>query len=128
MFSVFLRVVGSVQLALGLAYLFAPGAVLASMGHTAPAPDLYYPLGMLAARFIAYGLGFWLISRQAGQHSLWVGLMALIQAIDLGVGVAYTAAGVVPWQLSAFPMFNAAWIGLVCALWVLRQRRTLVAA
>jgi hypothetical protein len=128
MFSLFLRVVGSVQLVLGLAYLLAPGAILASMGHTVPAPDLYYPLGMLAARFIAYGLGFWVISRQAGRHLLWVGLMALIQAIDLGVGVYYTAAGVVPWQLSAFPMFNAVWIGLVCALWAMRQRRTLVPA
>jgi hypothetical protein len=128
MFSVFLRVVGSVQLVLGLAYLLAPGAILASMGHTVPAPDLFYPLGMLAARFIAYGLGFWLISRQAGQNLLWVGLMALIQAIDLGVGVYYTASGVVPWQLSAFPMFNAVWIGLVCALWAIRQRQTVVVA
>jgi hypothetical protein len=127
MFSLFLRVVGSVQLVLGLAYLFAPGAILASMGHSVPASDLYYPLGMLAARFIAYGLGFWLISRQAGQHLLWVALMALIQAIDLGVGVYYTTVGAVPWQLSAFPMFNAVWIGLVCALWALRQRRTPVA-
>jgi hypothetical protein len=128
MFSVFLRVVGSVQLVLGLAYLFAPGAILANMGHTVPAHDLYYPLGMLAARFIAYGLGFWLISRQARQHLLWVGLMALVQAIDLGVGAYYTAAGVVPWQLSAFPMFNAVWIGLVCAIWTARQRSALAAA
>jgi hypothetical protein len=123
MFTVFLRVVGSVQLVLGLGYLLAPGLVLQSMGHTAAAPDLYYPLGMLAARFVAYGLGFWIISRQAGQHALWVGLMALIQAIDLAVGVFYTATGVVPWQLSAFPMFNAVWIGLVCLLWYARQSR-----
>jgi hypothetical protein len=35
---------------------------------------------------------------------------------------------VVPWQLSAFPMFNAVWIGLVCALWAIRQRQTVVVA
>lgn len=122
MFTAFLRVVGSVQILLGVAYLLMPGLLLQQMGHSIPAPDLYYPLGMLAARFLAYGVGFWMISRQAGQHVLWVGLMAWIQGIDLGVGIFYTATGVVPWQLSAFPMFNAVWIGAVCALWCLRQK------
>lgn len=128
MFTVFLRVVGSVQLLLGVAYLLFPGVVLQRMGHSAVAPDLYYPLGMLAARFIAYGLGFWIISRQAKDHALWVALMGLIQAIDLAVGIFYTAAGVVPWQLSAFPMFNSVWIGATCAVWSLRQRRLLASA
>ena len=123
MFTVFLRVVGSVQLALGMAYLFFPGALLQQMGHSAAAPDLYYPLGMLAARFVAYGLGFWIISREAKEHALWVALMGLIQAIYLGVGMAYTATGVLPLQLSAFPMFNAVWIGTTCAIWFLRQNR-----
>lgn len=125
MFTLFLRVVGSVQLALGVAYLLFPGVFLQQMGHTAAAPDLYYPLGMLAARFIAYGVGFWIISRQAHNHVLWVALMGLIQAIDLVVGMVYTIAGVVPLQLSAFPMFNAVWIGVICAIWSLRQRRLL---
>ena len=123
MFTVFLRLVGSVQLALGMAYLFIPGIVLHQMGHSAAAPDLYYPLGMLAARFIAYGVGLWIISQQAKEHALWVTLMGLIQAIDLGVGIVYTATGVVPLQLSAFPMFNAAWIGATCTIWYLRQNR-----
>lgn len=128
MFTVFLRVVGSVQLALGVAYLLVPGVFLHQMGHSAAAPDLYYPLGMLAARFIAYGAGFWIISREAKDHALWVALMGLIQAIDLAVGIYYTAVGVVPLQLSAFPMFNAVWIGVTCAVWSLRQRRRLVSA
>jgi hypothetical protein len=128
MFSFFLRVVGSVQLVLGLAYLFVPGVVLQQMGHSAAPVDLYYPLGMLAARFIAYGAGFWIISRQAREHALWVALMGLIQAIDLGVGLFYTASGVLPLKLSALPMFNAVWIGATCALWYLRQNRTQVGA
>ncbi len=123
MFTVFLRVVGSVQMVLGAAYLLAPGLFLAQMGHSAAAPDLYYPLGMLAARFVAYGIGFWVISKQATNHALWVGLMGLIQGIDLIVGVVYTATGVVPLQLSAFPMFNAVWIGAICGIWYLRQQR-----
>jgi hypothetical protein len=126
MFTVFLRVVGSVQLALGLAYLFLPSVVLHQMGHSAVSPDLYYPLGMLAARFIAYGMGFWIISRQAQEHALWVALMGLIQAIDLGVGIVYTVSGVLPLQLSAFPMFNAVWIGSTCAMWYFHQNRAKV--
>lgn len=126
MFTVFLRVVGAIQLVLGLAYLFIPDVVLHQMGHSAVARDLYYPLGMLAARFIAYGLGLWIVSRQAQGHAIWVALMGLIQAIDLGVGIVYTAAGVLPLQLSAFPMFNAVWIGSTCAIWSLYQKRAKV--
>ena len=126
MFTVFLRVVGTLQLVLGAAYLFIPAIVLQQMGHSAATPDLYYPLGMLAARFVAYGLGFWIISRRAGDHALWVGLMGLIQFIDLAVGVAYTAADVVPLKLSAFPMFNAVWIGATCTVWYLRHGRATV--
>lgn len=122
MFSFFLRTVGAIQMLLGLAYLFVPATLLQQLGHTAVAPDLYYPLGMLAARFLAYGSGFWLISRQPKQHTLWIMLMAQIQIIDLAVGLYYTASGVISLQLSAFPMFNAIWIGLICAIWVLRQR------
>lgn len=33
------------------------------------------------------------------------------------VGVFYTAAGVVPISLPAFPMFNPIWIGLLFVLW-----------
>ncbi|WP_280189376.1 hypothetical protein [Delftia sp. PS-11] len=123
MFSVFLRVVGVVQLVLGLAYLFMPGVLLQQMGHSSVSPDVYYPLGMLAARFIAYGLGLWIISRHAREHALWVALMGLIQLIDLGVGVFYSLSGVLPWRLSAFPMFNAVWIGAICSIWYLLQRR-----
>lgn len=121
MMSVFFRVVGAVQVLLGLSYLFFPTELLRQMGHSVPALDLNYPLGMLAARFLAYGAGFWLVSRQPGRHALWIALMAWIQAIDFGVGAFYTVTGVVPWQLSVFPMFNALWIGAVCAGWYLRQ-------
>lgn len=128
MFTWFLRIVGAVQIILGVAYLLVPGSLLAWMGHSAAAPDLYYPLGMLAARFVAYGLGFLLVSRAPQQHVLWIGLMALIQALDAAVGIYYSAAGVVSWHLSGFPLFNAAWIGGVCAVWAWRRRGAVKAA
>lgn len=117
MFPTALRVIAAIQILLGLAYLIAPEMLLLKMGHSVPAKDLLYPLGMLAARFLAYGIGLWIISAEAHRHLLWIRLMAFIQLIDLAVGAFYTATGVVPLALSAFPMFNALWIGLACADW-----------
>jgi hypothetical protein len=112
-----LKLIGAIQIILGLAYLFAPSLFLHSMGHSLPQPDIYYPLGMLAARFIAYGIALFVIADTAEQHVLWINFMILIQAIDLGVGIFYTAIGVLPLSLSAFPMFNAVWIILLLAIW-----------
>lgn len=112
-----LRLIGAIQIILGLAYLFAPSLFLQSMGHSLPQPDIYYPLGMLAARFIAYGIALIVIADTAEQHVLWLNFMILIQVIDLGVGIFYTVVGVLPLSLSAFPMFNAVWIILLLAIW-----------
>src|SRR6266567_3232788 len=116
MFSALLRLTGAIQIVLGLAYLFAPTPFLHLIGHSAPSPDLLYPLGMLAARFIAYGVGFWIVSGAPAAHLLWIRLMAVIQAIDFGVGAYYTFIGVVPLSLSVVPMVNAIWIGLFSGL------------
>ncbi len=112
-----LRLIGAIQLLLGVLYLFAPEFLLQSMGHSVPNADIFYPLAMLAARFIAYGIAFIYISRQAHIHRLWLDLMILIQAIDLGAGVFYTFTHTVSLQLSGFPMFNACWIMLLLWLW-----------
>jgi hypothetical protein len=120
-----LRLVGGVQIILGLLYLFFPAFILTSMGHSLPEPDIFYPLAMLAARFIAYGSAFIYIANQPQQHSLWLKVMILIQALDLAAGIYYTAAGIVPLSLSGFPMFNASWIILL--LWIWRPRSTTAA-
>ena len=93
--TILLRVVGAIQIILGLLYLFAPAFLLAAMGHTVPQADIFYPLGMLAARFIAYGLAFIYISSEPMKHILWIKFMILIQAIDLGAGIYYTLTGAV---------------------------------
>ncbi len=113
-----LRIVGFIQVVLGVMYLFAPAFMLKSMGHSVPSPDIFYPLGMLAARFIAYGMAFIYISKEPAKHRLWIVFMILIQAIDLLAGIYYTATGVVSLQLSGFAMFNATWIMILCYVWL----------
>ena len=112
-----LRVIALLQLLLGIGYLFAPRLMMSAMGHSLPAGDLLYPLGMLAARFIVYGLILFIVARSPADHVLWIDGMIMIQLIDLGVGIFYTAQGAVPLALSWLPMFNATWIILLLWLW-----------
>ena len=121
-----LRIIALLQLLLGFGYLFAPRLMMSAMGHSIPAEDLLYPLGMLAARFIVYGLILFIVARSPADHILWIDGMIMVQLIDLGVGIYYTAQGAVPLSLSRLPMFNAAWIILL--LWRWRPGKQMQAA
>jgi hypothetical protein len=109
-------IIGVVQLVLGALYLIAPLWFLTLMGHSSPA-DIAYPLGMLAARFIAYGIGMFVIASDPQKYRFWVLNMILIQLIDLGVGVFYTFTGVITLAHSGFPMFNAALFSILLWMW-----------
>jgi len=115
--KVLLRGIGVVQVVLGVLYLFVPMQFLALIGHSTPEADIAYPLGMLAARFLAYGVGMWYIARDPRKHLFWIYNMILIQAIDLAVGIFYTLTGVVALTHSAFPMFNATLFIVLLLLW-----------
>lgn len=115
--TVLLRLIGVVQIVLGLFYLFAPLTFLAMQGLSSPQADIGYPLGMLAARFIAYGIGMFFIANAPAQHRFWINNMILIQAIDLAAGIFYTATGVVALAHSGFPMFNATLFIVLLSLW-----------
>jgi hypothetical protein len=121
-----LRLVGAIQLILGLLYLTCPGFLLTAMGHSNPEADIYYPLAMLAARFIAFGVAFIYIATRVEQHSLWINFMILIQAIDLAAGIFYTSMHIVPLSLSGFPMFNAIWIIVLLWLWHPKNTKNLL--
>jgi hypothetical protein len=112
-------VVGLIQLVLGLLYLFVPAHLLHWMGHSPIPTDTAYPLGMLASRFIVYGVLFCLVARNPMKHLLLVAGMASIQLLDLLIGVYYTSTGVVSLHLSGFPIFNAVWICALCMFLVL---------
>ena len=115
--NVLLRIIGLIQVVLGLLYLFAPLQFLALLGHSVPEADIAYPLGMLAARFLAYGFGMFFIASAPEKHSFWIHNMIVIQVVDLVVGLFYTAMGTVDLALSGFPMFNAALFIILLTLW-----------
>lgn len=95
------------QFVLGILVLLAPGPFLGWMGLTLPPADNGYMLGMLGARFLAYGAGMVFLARSAVPDRFWVLNMAVIQAIDFGVGLAYLAGGRISLATAAFPMTNA---------------------
>jgi len=119
--TILLRVVGVLQLVLGTAYLLIPGALTEWM-KLSPAPhDANYAYGMLASRFIAYGIGMFVIANDPIRNIFWIKNMILVQVIDLGVGMFYTARGVLSLSSSAFPMFNAILIAGLLFLWMPKQ-------
>lgn len=115
--QVLLVVIGIVQLVLGALFLLAPQAIMGWMGLNIPAADNGYILGMLAARFIAFGLGMFWAARDPQGNLSWINAMIIVQVIDLAAGIFYTARGDVALSSSAFPMFNAALFTILLWLW-----------
>ena len=115
--KVLLRIIGVVQLILGAFYLFLPLQFLSMQGLSIPGVDNAYPLGMLAARFLAYGIGMLVIANAPEKNLFWINNMILIQAVDLVVGIFYTATGTVAIAHSGFPMFNATLFIILLSLW-----------
>jgi hypothetical protein len=96
------------QLALGALTLVAPGFFFAAMGLASPPPDTFYLIGMLASRFLVFGAVLVVLARRDAVEPLWLQAALGMQVIDLACGLFYTGSGVLPWTVSAFPMFNAA--------------------
>ena len=71
-FSVVCTLIGLSQLVLGALYLFAPQWFVAWQGLSAIGADIGYPLAMLAARFLVYGVGMIVIARNPGRYGIWL--------------------------------------------------------
>ncbi len=112
-----LWVIAISQLVLGALVLFLPNQFFFWMGLSRPQPDNLYMLGMLASRFLAYGIGMVFLARQPIPSRFWMRNMVLVQALDFAVGAAYLAQGVVTVSVVAFPMFNALVFGSLLWLW-----------
>ncbi|MBL9052464.1 MAG: hypothetical protein JNN02_01935 [Tabrizicola sp.] len=101
-------VIGLSQIVLAALYLAVPAGFVAWQGLTPPAADAGYPLAMLAARFLVYGIGMFHIARDLEGNLFWARGMVAIQLIDLAAGAAYLAAGLITPATALLPMVNAA--------------------
>lgn len=119
---ILLRLIGVVQIVLGIGLLFIPLTFVGMMGLSEVPSDSAYLLGMLAARFLAYGVGMFYVAKDPIKEKFWIKNMLAIQLIDLLVGVIYTLNGTLPLSVSAFPMFNAAIFSALLALWTPRNK------
>ena len=109
-------VIGLSQIVLAALYFFVPAGFVAWQGLTPPAADAGYPLAMLAARFLVYGIGMFRIARDPAGNLFWARGMVAIQLIDLTAGAAYLAAGIITPATAALPMVNAALFALALHL------------
>ena len=114
-----LWIIAASQLVLAALTLFAPLQFFGWMGLTVPAADNGYMIGMLGARFLAYGIGMAMLARSAQPSRFWIANMAMIQAVDLGLALVYVGLGLVPLAVAAFPAMNAA-LFTAGLLWCLR--------
>lgn len=126
--KILLWIIGISQLVLGGLTLFMPSTFFVMMGLSAPHADNQYMLGMLGARFIAYGIGMITLARQDSASLFWVRNMMLIQVIDFAVGAFYISTGTIDISVAAFPMFNAAIFTLLLGLWFRPNNQKIQAA
>lgn len=115
-FVIVARVVGLSQLALAALYLFAPIRFVTWQGLTPPAADACYPLAMLGARFLVYGVGMFILATDPRRHLFWARGMIVIQLLDLAAGAVYVATGAVAAGDAALPMVNASLFAAALAL------------
>lgn len=119
-----LWIIAASQLVLGALTLFLPLSFFGWMGLTVPPADTGYMIGLLGARFVAYGIGMAMLARQAEPSRFWMGNMLLIQVIDFGVGATYLSRGIVDLSVLAFPMTNAALFSVGLAFILLSPRHS----
>lgn len=108
-----------VQLLLGLAFLFAP-TLTARLLSLAPAPGwTNWMFGMMAVRFLGYGIGMLLAARRPKEHSAWIATMIFIQIVDWIVTLVHLGSGDVTLrQVTTAAFFPAIFIAL---LWLDRR-------
>ncbi|MDO8604065.1 MAG: hypothetical protein Q7K40_01500 [bacterium] len=116
--KILLRLIGVVQLILGAGLLFVPLNLVGWMGLSVIPTDGAYLLGMLAARFLAYGVGMFAIAKNPEKNVFWIKNMLFIQIVDLAVGIFYTINGTLALSVSLFPMVNATAFVALLLFWM----------
>lgn len=93
--SLTLGFIAVVQIALGAAFLAAPGPTSRLFGLTVAPAWTNWLFGMMAARFLGFGYGMALAARNPLANLSWIRAMVVIQAIDWFVTLHYLTAGAV---------------------------------
>ena len=101
-------IIGISQLVLGGLFLLVPAGFIGWQGLTPPPADNGYMYAMLAARFLVYGVGMFVIARDPVRHMFWARGMVAIQIIDFLAGLTYVGIGLVQPSAAMLPMTNAA--------------------
>ncbi|HMS95131.1 MAG TPA: hypothetical protein PKA03_07905 [Tabrizicola sp.] len=109
-------VIGLSQIVLAALSLAVPAGFVTWQGLTPPAADAGYPLAMLAARFLVYGIGMFHIARGPEGNLFWARGMVAIQAIDFAAGATFLAMGVITPATALLPMINSAIFALALSL------------
>lgn len=116
--KIILGIIGISQLVLGALSLFVPQFFLqTAMGLSATSPDVGYPIGMLASRFIVMGISMFVTISNPQKYRDLINIMILIQIIDFVVGVGYVLSGVVSIDNAIIPLFNASLFATLLFLW-----------
>lgn len=116
-----LRFIGVIQFALGAGFALAPEFTAGYLGLS-PAPGwANWLLGIMAARFLAFGYGMWWAARNLAQARVWIGSMVFIQAVDWIVTLKYLYLGAV----TVAQVSTAAYLPVVfmVVLWLGRPRQ-----
>lgn len=107
-----------VQCVLGLGFLLVPEAMARALGLP-PVPGwANWMFGMMAARFLAVGVGMVLAARDLLRHRAWLGAMIGIQAVDWLVTLRGLLAGEVTLaQVSTASFLPVVFIVLLALGW-----------
>lgn len=92
-----LRFIAVVQFFFGVLFTLAPGAAGGLLGLEPTAPGwVEWLFVMMGARFLGYGVGMLVASRDPLAHQSWINTMIGIQAIDWVATVVFLLAGDLP--------------------------------
>ena len=108
-----------VQIVLGAGFLAAPELTAQRLGLSLAPGWANWLLGMMAARFLAFGYGMFLAARDPVAARPWITAMIAVQAIDWLVTLKYLALGAVTLtQVSTASFLPVVFIAGFGGLWL----------
>ena len=89
-----LRLIGVVQLGLGLAFVLVPNRFATFQGlHPSPPGWVDWLFVMMGGRFLGYGVGMFVAARDPYRNRSWIDTMIAVQALDWIATIGYLVAG-----------------------------------